>query len=122
MTMYTRDELRTEHTTRIWDERDFGDVTPNLRHYHAPSEPFACGDTLQTFLYRGWVAHQEVQRHVYWLSAMRSVSIYVFLMQRGDEEIHLPVQVNPFVVRFIHDQGLILVAHEDHDEWPSKSS
>lgn len=122
MTMYTRDELRTGHTTRIWDERDFGDATPNLRHYHAPSEPFASGDTLQTFLYRGWVANQEVQRHVYWLSAMRSVSIYVFLLQRADETIHLPVQVNPFVVRFIHDQGLILVADEDHDEWPSKSS
>ena len=120
--MNTRDELRYEHSTRIWDERDLGDVTPNLRHYHAPSEPFACGDTLQTFLFRGWVADQEVQRHVYWLSAMRYVSIYVFELQRAGETIRLPVQVNPFVVRFIHDQGLTLEAHEDHEDWPTKSS
>lgn len=121
MAMLTRDELRIQPKARLWDERDFGDISPNMRYYHAPSEPFASGDTLQTFLYRGWEPAEEVRRHVFWLSAMRSVSVYVFQLQRAGEVIRLPVQVNPFVIRFVRDKRLRLVAQQDHEVWPSGS-
>jgi hypothetical protein len=119
MAMWKDDKPRMHSESTIpSDRRDIGDFTPNMRHYHAPSEPFTSGDTLQTFLYRGWQPAPEVQRHVYWFSAMCSVSIYVFQMQYGDQLTPLPVQVNPFVVRFVQERRLRLVPGEDHESWP----
>ena len=117
--MFTTDEMRVRSTARSLDEWHFGDIAPNLRYYHAPSEPFANGDTLQTFLYRGWVPDEEVQRHVYWLSALRSVSVYVFNLRRDGDVMRLPVQVNPFVMRLVRDKSLRLVAQQDHENWPT---
>ncbi len=122
VTMFTTDEMRIQPNARSLDERHYGDILPNLRYYHAPSEPFANGDTLQTFLYRGWKPDEEVKRDVYWLSALRSVSVYVFNLRRGGEEVRLPVQVNPFVLRFVRDMRLHLVAQQDHEDWPTGSN
>jgi len=118
--IYTED-ANTKAASRIWDERDIADLTPSQRHYHASSEPFATGDTLQTLLYRGWQPAKGLQRHVYWLSAMRSVTVYVFQLQRAGEVMQIPVLVNPFVMNIVHDMGLHIEMQEDHVEWPSKS-
>ena len=115
--MFARGEMRKPITSQPLDERQLGDFTPYMRHYHAPSEPFASGDTLQTMLYRGWKPAVEVIRKVYWLSAMRSVSVYVFLMRRDEREMKLPVLVNPFVARLVRDRRLWLVPEDGDQGW-----
>lgn len=119
--MIRSEEWTMKAAPRIWDERDIADLTPSQRHYHASSEPFASGDTLQTLLYRGWQPAKGLRRHVYWLSAMRSVTVYEFQLHRGKEVIQIPILVNPFVLRMVNDLGLYIEMQEDHEEWPSKS-
>lgn len=82
------------------------------RHWHAPSEHFAGGDSLATLLLIGWTMKNAVFMDTYWLAGTRQVHVYHFELTRGDSSISIPVLCNPFVDRLIQHHGLKVVVVE----------
>ena len=84
----------------------YSDVTS--QHWDESSEKFAGGDHLLTAMENGWkVAACEQVKH--WYEGMRSVDIYRFSLQRDDQTIVMPVLMNPYVSRFIIEQGIDVI-------------
>lgn len=88
----------------------YQDVT--TQHWHPDSETYAGGDHLLTALEKGWTIEECVLvRH--WYAGMRSVKLYEFKLQRGDTKMLMPVIDNPYIGRFIEEQGVNLIVNED---------
>jgi hypothetical protein len=86
----------------------------NLRtqHWDPDSEVFAGGDHLVTAIYRGWSV-EECHEETHWYEGMRSVRVYHFYLVKDDERLHMPVIANPYVERFVHQQGLTISEKRD---------
>lgn len=86
------------------------DVTS--QYWHPKSELFAGGDNLITAVERGWIVEQCVLIH-HWYAGMRSVKIYEFTLQRGEDSMIMPVISNPYVARFIKEEEIQLIEKKD---------
>lgn len=81
----------------------YSDLTS--QHWHSKSESFAGGDNLMTALSRDWQIEECVLlTHSY--AGMRSVQIYRFTLTKDGDTLIMPVLNNPYVYRFIIDQGV----------------
>lgn len=78
-------------------------------HWHPASARYAGGDHLLTSLYQGWEPVRTVRCEQHWYAGMRSVSVYLFELRRGDEKMLMPVIHNPYVSRVIRSQNLSVV-------------
>ena len=82
------------------------------QHWHSESERFAGGDNLMTALEHGWEVDKCVlARH--WYAGMRSVKVYEFKLRLGDQTMTMPVIDNPYIGRFIDEEGIELVVPEE---------
>jgi hypothetical protein len=86
------------------------DVTS--QYWHPKSEHFAGGDNLITAIDRGW-AVQKCVLVQHWYAGMRSVKVYEFTLQRGENTMLMPVISNPYVERFIKEEPVQLAEKED---------
>ena len=82
------------------------DVTS--QHWNPSSARFAGADTLLTAVDKGWVISECVQI-IHWYAGMRSVRIYEFYLENGDEKMMMPVIDTPFVERFVLEQEIPLI-------------
>jgi hypothetical protein len=88
----------------------YQDVT--TQYWHPDSERFAGGDNLMTAIKYGWEIDKCVlARH--WYAGMRSVKVYEFTLKRDDATMMMPVIDNPFIGRFIDEEGVELIISED---------
>lgn len=85
------------------------DVTS--QHWNPQSAAFAGGDHLMTALKNGWdiVKCEETQ---HWYAGMRSVTIYRFELERGNDHMCMPVLTNPAVSRLIRQMDIAII-HTD---------
>jgi hypothetical protein len=84
---------------------EYLDVTS--QYWHAESAGFAGGDHLLTALTNGW----DVSRctlMVYEYSTKRSISVYLFRLERRGEVMNMPVIDTPFLHRFIKDNNIVV--------------
>lgn len=86
------------------------DVTS--QHWNPKSARFAGADNLLTAVDKGWVIEQCVQI-THWYAGMRSVRIYEFHLKHDDETMMMPVIDNPYVERFIRDEGIQMVVKDN---------
>ncbi len=82
------------------------------RHWHAPSEHFAGGDSLATLLLTGWTLKKAVFMDTYWLAGTRQVRVFHFEVSRDDTSVSIPVLGNPYIDRLINQFDLRVVAVE----------
>lgn len=88
----------------------YSDLTS--QHWHAESARYAGGDHLMTALEKDWdIQRCEMVRH--WYAGMRSVRIYEFELVKDQQTVVMPVLDNPYVERFIIDEGIDLIEVED---------
>ncbi|MEM9951362.1 MAG: hypothetical protein AAF846_07175 [Chloroflexota bacterium] len=81
----------------------YSDLTS--QHWHPNSESFAGGDNLITALEKKWeIDNCKLTRH--WYAGMRSVRVYEFTLSKGDVTVIMPVLDNPYIERFIVDEGI----------------
>lgn len=86
------------------------DVTS--QHWHPKSEHYAGGDNLITAIEHGWSIDKcKLVQH--WYAGMRSVKIYEFSLQRGDDSMLMPVINNPYVERYIKEESIPLEEKTD---------
>jgi hypothetical protein len=71
------------------------------RHWHAPSQPYAGGDSLATALHLGWIIGEEVLLRECWFAGSRCVRVYYFELKHEDARLVMPVIANPFVEHLI---------------------
>lgn len=83
----------------------YSDLTS--QHWHQKSESFAGGDNLMTALDRNW-AIEKCTLMTHWYAGMRSVRVYEFILVKDGDVIVMPVLDNPYVERFIIDEGVDL--------------
>ncbi|GAB5491087.1 MAG: hypothetical protein Phog2KO_13020 [Phototrophicaceae bacterium] len=88
----------------------YSDLTS--QHWHAQSEGFAGGDNLITALEKKW-GIEKCALVTHWYAGMRGVRIYEFTLVKGDKTIIMPVLNNPYVDRFIIDEGIIVAEEAD---------
>lgn len=82
------------------------------QHWHPKSAHYAGGDNLVTALDKGWEIDKCVLvRH--WYAGMRSVKVYEFSLTRGDDTMIMPVIDNPYIGRFVDEEGIQLVISDD---------
>jgi hypothetical protein len=82
------------------------------QHWHPSSEQYAGGDHLLTALDKGWTIEKCVLvRH--WYAGMRSVKVYEFNLKRGADTMMMPVIDNPYIGRFVEEEGVNLVVSDD---------
>lgn len=90
------------------------------QHWHGPSELYAGGDALLTRLYEGWQLGNTVWREEHWFAGMRSVTVYHFDLNKGEEQTTIPVINNPFVHRLVQrlpqEQIIPITEREEHHE------
>jgi len=88
----------------------YSDVT--TQHWHPGSESFAGGDHLTTALENKWqIVKCALTKH--WYAGMRSVRVYEFTITKDERTVVMPVLDNPYVERFIVDEGIELIEAED---------
>ena len=88
----------------------YSDLTS--RHWDAGSEYFAGGDNLITALEKKWdIERCELVRH--WYAGMRSVRLYRFTLTKDGDTRTMPVLDNPYIERFIKDEGIDLIESEE---------
>lgn len=84
----------------------YSDVTS--QYWHPNSERFAGGDNLLTALESGWMIDKCVRRqHSY--AGSRSVTFYEFFLVQADKQMVMPVIENPYISRFLVNEGIVTV-------------
>ncbi len=78
------------------------------RHWSASSEKYAGGDALLTKLSQGWATAGTVYTEMHRLSSARSVTVFIFELQRGQERLIMPVIANPCVDQLIRHRALMV--------------
>lgn len=87
----------------------YQDVTS--QHWHPKSEKFAGGDNLITAIDNGWnVEKCVIARHYY--AGMRFVKVFELYLARDGQNMTMPVVHNPYVERFIIEEGYELEEEE----------
>ena len=61
---------------------------------------------------RGWLVEKCILIQ-HWYAGMRSVKIYEFTLQRGEDSMIMPVISNPYVARFIKEEEIQLIEKKD---------
>jgi len=88
----------------------YNDMTS--QHWDSQSESYAGGDNLMTALHQGWdIEHCVEVKH--WYAGMRFVKLYQFELARDGKSMTMPVIDNPYVVRFIEEEGITLIVNKD---------
>ncbi|MEL6403681.1 MAG: hypothetical protein AAFR81_04895 [Chloroflexota bacterium] len=88
----------------------YSDLTS--QHWDRSSESYAGGDHLITALENAWDIEQcELKRH--WYAGMRSVRLYHFTLTKNGKTRTMPVLDNPYIERFIKDEGIDLIEGEE---------
>lgn len=77
---------------------DYMDVT---QHWHPGSEAYAGGDALLTMISRGWQMQRDVYVEKRDFAGMRSVSVYIVVLERDGEQIEMPLLRNPYINRLL---------------------
>lgn len=78
------------------------DVTS--QYWHPQSAQFAGCDNLLTALEQGWeIVNFEVATHDY--AGARYVKIYEFTLRSGNRQMTMPVIDNPYLQRWLRDEG-----------------
>ena len=80
---------------------DYVDVT---QHWHSKSQRYAGGDCLVTALDSGWDV-REIWCETHWFAGMRSVTVYYFELERGQEKMTMPVIHTPYITHLIMQMG-----------------
>lgn len=88
----------------------YSDLTS--QHWHPNSESFAGGDNLITALEKKW-SIEKCALVTHWYAGMRSVRIYEFTLNKDDRTVVMPVLDNPYVERFIIEEGIDLIKEAD---------
>jgi hypothetical protein len=82
------------------------------RHFCPKTERYTGADSLITAQRLGWtLMHQVVYREDILLRGSRFRTIYYFRLQRGKEQMMMPIISNPFVLQLIHRQNLRIMPH-----------
>lgn len=83
----------------------------STQYWHPESEEYAGGDNLTTALDSGWeiVKCIEVKN---WYAGMRFVRVFQFELARGDNKMVMPVIHNPFVERYVIEEGIEVTEEE----------
>lgn len=82
------------------------------QHWHSGSGRYAGGDHLLTALTDGWELQRCLKRdHTY--DGMRAVTVYEFHLQRGEDQMVMPVINNPYIERFLYNEQVEVTAKQD---------
>jgi hypothetical protein len=88
--------------------------TETYQHWCPQSEKYAGGDQLLSAVRSGWVIDENtVYAEQDWKSGSRLVTIYHFVLTRGNKTMVMPVINNPFIERFITEKLITLVYDSD---------
>ncbi len=87
------------------------------QHWGSNSETYTGGDSLMTFLNRGWKTTRSVRRETVWFAGARFIWMYYFELQDEDgQKMTMPVMGNPFVDRFVSEADFKMEYAERHLE------
>lgn len=89
------------------------------RNWSAGCQQYAGGDALLTKMRQGWEVAKTVFSEDHWHSGSRLVVVYHFDLKKGDEKLTMRVVSNPFVQRFIHQEGLTAMPLEAVEVLPA---
>ncbi|MDZ4766338.1 MAG: hypothetical protein SGI73_17490 [Chloroflexota bacterium] len=85
-----------------------------IKHWSVVSERFAGGDALLTKLRKGWDIDGAVYAEEFWHAGTRPVTVYHFMLTRGDEQIVMPVVTTPYVRRMISSWKLDVRPYDEY--------
>ena len=81
--------------------------TEQAQHWSADSEAYAAASQLLSALRDGWMlALPQVCARQIWNSGSRPRTVYDFTLARAGQLMIMPVLSNPFVERFILQEGI----------------
>ena len=86
------------------------------QHWDKDSEMYTGGDSLMTFLNRGWTLTPRVRRETVWFAGARFIHVYYFELRQDGEMLTMPVMGNPFVDRFVFESNFTIEYAERHLE------
>jgi hypothetical protein len=89
----------------LLDNNSIEDII-TYRHWHAPSEKYAGGDSLATALFLGWTMGDIVRLEEHWYAGTRRVAVYHFELMRDNQTVVMPVLCNPYVDSLIANSNL----------------
>lgn len=87
-----------------------------VQHWDQDSEKYTGGDSLMTYLNRGWKLTRRLRRETIWFAGARFIRVYHFELQRDGEALTMPVMGNPFVDRYVYESDFVLEYAERHLE------
>lgn len=89
------------HTLHVPEKREF-------HHWHPHSEHFASLSQWVSAVYMGWQVNPHVTRTIYTLSGSRTIRVYTFALQRGTQQMMMPVIASPPLGSLLRDQSFIV--------------
>ena len=82
------------------------------RHWSDRSERYAGCDALLTALHNQWEAEGTCYEERYYHAGTRLVTIYHFILHKGDETLQMPVIANPVLRRILREWPFTVVPLE----------
>jgi nuclear transport factor 2 (NTF2) superfamily protein len=87
------------------------------QHWDRGSEMYTGGDSLMTFVNRGWKPTRSLRRETVWFAGARFIRVYYFELQNETgEKLVMPVMGNPFVDRYVFETDFQMENVERHLE------
>jgi nuclear transport factor 2 (NTF2) superfamily protein len=87
------------------------------QHWDGGSEAYTGGDSLMTFMNRGWTPTRALRRETVWFAGARFIRVYYFELQNdAGQKVVMPVMGNPFVDRFVYESEFQVEYAERHLE------
>lgn len=85
-----------------------------IKYWSQTSERFAGGDALLTKLRMGWDIEGAVHAEEYWHAGTRPVTVYHFLLVKGELQCLMPVVSTPFVRRLLMEWNLEVRSYDEY--------
>ncbi len=89
-----------------------------ILHWSPESQTYTTADVLLQFLRDAWTLRRNVVVESFGCASYRRVSVYHFVLQKGNRQIELPIIENPIVQRLIHHYELAVLEEPCPEDVP----